>query len=77
MACMAGFSLPPTSRFASSFTLLVPPPALPFHHSISQYFWEKLPKDKEQGVLICLITRSPAEYMGGIGEGAIKRSVET
>lgn len=42
------FLIIPTSG-SSSFTLLEPPPAFPSHQAISQYFWEKLPKDKELG----------------------------
>lgn len=70
MACMAGFSLsPPQGLPPYCWSHLQPSHSIKPSASISG---RNFPKTKNRGLLICLITRSPAEYMGGIGEGAIK-----
>lgn len=72
MTCMAGSSL--------SLPQVLPPHSHWWYHLQPSHLIKpsasisgrNFPKTKNQGLLICLITRSPAEYMGGIGKGAIK-----
>lgn len=71
MTCMAGFSLSPPQGHPHSHCWNHLQPSHPIKPSAS-ISGRNFPTTKNQGLLICLITRSPAEYMGGIGEGAIK-----